>query len=243
VRQIISKTTFGRPAESLARTVSSASSPTTGVALYLTCRLGALKWRDNSDSVVVVDRWGNVAALVHSINTVLWGTTGIVVGGIPIADAAGFQQARLAAIKPGDPVPQVEAPVIAMTGSKPVLAIASCRRVARSRDGAARGGDPREPPRSAGRHGRPAPAYQLTARESRGEPFYQAGTCAGRGLRCGVPSTSPDFGGQYRAEVEAGGRHTQRNRCWERSIRRAMYGEVLRLPASTALSLPTDPIA
>ncbi len=79
----------------------------------------------HSDSVVVVDRWGNVAALVHSINTVLWGTTGIVVGGIPIADAAGFQQARLAAIKPGDPVPQVEAPVIAMTGSKPVLAIAS----------------------------------------------------------------------------------------------------------------------
>jgi len=79
----------------------------------------------HSDSVVVVDRWGNVAALVHSINTVLWGTTGIVVGGIPIADAAGFQQARLAAIKPGGPVPQVETPVIAMTGAKPVLAIAS----------------------------------------------------------------------------------------------------------------------
>ncbi len=79
----------------------------------------------HSDSVVVVDRWGNVAALVHSINTVLWGTTGIVVGGIPISDAAGFQQARLAAIKPGELVPQDEEPAIAMTGARPVLAVAS----------------------------------------------------------------------------------------------------------------------
>jgi gamma-glutamyltranspeptidase/glutathione hydrolase len=79
----------------------------------------------HSDSVVVVDRWGNVAALVHSINTMPWGTTGIVVGGIPISDAAGFQQARLAGIMPGDPVPQDEAPVIAMTGAKPSLAVAT----------------------------------------------------------------------------------------------------------------------
>jgi gamma-glutamyltranspeptidase / glutathione hydrolase len=62
---------------------------------------------------------------VHSINTVLWGTTGIVLGGIPIANAAGFQQTILAGIKPGNPVPQAEAPVIATTGAKPVLAIAS----------------------------------------------------------------------------------------------------------------------
>jgi hypothetical protein len=37
--------------------------------------------------------------------------------------------------------------------------------------------------------------------------------------------------------------HSKEPWCWERSIRRAMYGEVLRLPASTALPLPTDPIA
>ncbi|MGH9528888.1 MAG: gamma-glutamyltransferase [Terriglobales bacterium] len=79
----------------------------------------------HSDAVVVIDRWGNIAALVHTINTVLWGTTGMIVGGIPIPDAAGFQQARLAAIKPGDPVPHDMAPMIAMTGTKPVLAIAS----------------------------------------------------------------------------------------------------------------------
>ena len=79
----------------------------------------------HSDSVVVVDRWGNVAALVHTINTVLWGTTGIVVGGIPISDAAGFQQASLATIKPGDPVIHDMTPAIAMAGARPVLAVAS----------------------------------------------------------------------------------------------------------------------
>jgi len=79
----------------------------------------------HSDSVVVVDRWGNVAALVHTINTVLWGTTGIVVGGIPISDAAGFQQASIAMIKPGHLVPHDMTPAIAMAGNKPVLAVAS----------------------------------------------------------------------------------------------------------------------
>lgn len=79
----------------------------------------------HSDAVVVIDRWGDVAALVHSINTVPWGTTGIVVGGIPVSDAAGFQQARMAAIKPGDMLPQDESPVIAMKDGKPELAIAA----------------------------------------------------------------------------------------------------------------------
>lgn len=75
--------------------------------------------------VVVVDRWGNLGALVHSIDTMPWGTTGIVVGGIPLSDAAGFQQNRLIQIRPGGRVPDDMAPVIAMKGSKPVLAVAS----------------------------------------------------------------------------------------------------------------------
>jgi gamma-glutamyltranspeptidase/glutathione hydrolase len=78
----------------------------------------------HSDAIVVVDRWGNVAALVHSINTVNWGTTGIVVGGIPVSDAAGLQQWRLAGIQPGDRVPNDMAPVIVMHGAKPVMAVA-----------------------------------------------------------------------------------------------------------------------
>ncbi len=79
----------------------------------------------HTDAVVVIDRWGNIAAMSHTINTLLWGTTGMVVGGIPIPDAAGFQQAALAAIKPGDPVPTDMTPLIAMTGGKPVLALAN----------------------------------------------------------------------------------------------------------------------
>jgi gamma-glutamyltranspeptidase/glutathione hydrolase len=79
----------------------------------------------HSAAVVVIDRWGNIAAMVHTINSSPWGSTGIVVGGIPISDAAGFQQARLAAITPGDRIPDDMAPTIVLHGKKPVLATAS----------------------------------------------------------------------------------------------------------------------
>jgi gamma-glutamyltranspeptidase/glutathione hydrolase len=59
----------------------------------------------HSNSIVVVDKEGNIAAITHTINTVIWGDTGIIVDGIPLPDSAAFQQARLATIKPGDRVP------------------------------------------------------------------------------------------------------------------------------------------
>ncbi len=46
----------------------------------------------HSNAVVVIDKEGNIAAITHTINSVIWGDTGIVVGGIPIPDSAGFQQ-------------------------------------------------------------------------------------------------------------------------------------------------------
>jgi gamma-glutamyltranspeptidase/glutathione hydrolase len=76
-------------------------------------------------AVVVIDRWGNVAAIVHSINSGPWGSTGIVVGGIPISDAAGFQQLRLAAVKPGNRIPDDMAPTIVLRETKPILATVS----------------------------------------------------------------------------------------------------------------------
>ncbi len=79
----------------------------------------------HSDAIVVVDRWGNIAAMVHSINTVSWGTTGIVVGGVPVPDPAGFQQARLAAAKPGSRLPYEMAPVIVVDAGGSALAVAS----------------------------------------------------------------------------------------------------------------------
>lgn len=79
----------------------------------------------HSAGVVVIDRWGNVAALVHTINAMPWGSTGIVVGGVPLSDAAGIQQSRLLNVKPGARVPDDMAPSIVTEAGKPVLAVAS----------------------------------------------------------------------------------------------------------------------
>jgi gamma-glutamyltranspeptidase/glutathione hydrolase len=79
----------------------------------------------HSNAIVVVDRDGNIAAITHTINSVIWGDTGIVVGGIPIPDSASFQQAALAAIKPGDRVPHRIIDTIAFEGDTPILATAS----------------------------------------------------------------------------------------------------------------------
>lgn len=73
--------------------------------------------------IVVVDRHGNVAAVVHSINTVLWGTTGIVVGGIPVADVAAQSQSALSALKPGDRLRDSMTPLIALRNGTPALAV------------------------------------------------------------------------------------------------------------------------
>ena len=79
----------------------------------------------HSDAIVVVDRWGNVASVIHTINTVLWGDTGMVVGGVPLADSAGFMQGALASLVPGARVPDTMATTIALTNGKPNLATAS----------------------------------------------------------------------------------------------------------------------
>jgi len=89
--------------------------------LYLTLT----KSGGHSDGVVAVDAEGNVAALVHSINTTAWGTTGIFVDGVSIPDSASFQQQRVAQVGPGVPFPNIVNPVIVLADGEPVLA-ASC---------------------------------------------------------------------------------------------------------------------
>ena len=79
----------------------------------------------HSAAIVIIDRWGNIAALTHTINTVNWGTTGIVVDGVPLSDAACRQQYKLVTLAPGARVPNEMAPMIAMTGEKPCLAVSS----------------------------------------------------------------------------------------------------------------------
>ncbi|HEY1604580.1 MAG TPA: gamma-glutamyltransferase [Allosphingosinicella sp.] len=79
----------------------------------------------HSASVVAVDRWGNVAALVHTSNTPLWGDTGLFVDGVAIPAPAGVNRPRLEAIAPGARVPNDMAPLIVLRGGRPALAVAA----------------------------------------------------------------------------------------------------------------------
>jgi gamma-glutamyltranspeptidase / glutathione hydrolase len=79
----------------------------------------------HSASVVVVDAQGNVASLVHTSNTLAWGSTGLVVGGVPIPEAAGLTATRFPAVKPGGRIPHDMAPLITFKDGRPVLAVAT----------------------------------------------------------------------------------------------------------------------
>ncbi|HEY3796824.1 MAG TPA: gamma-glutamyltransferase [Caulobacteraceae bacterium] len=78
----------------------------------------------HSCSVVVVDADGNVAALTHTINTVVWGDTGLIVGGVPLPDPAGIFQGQLAMLTPGARLPNDICCVMALRDGRPTLATA-----------------------------------------------------------------------------------------------------------------------
>ncbi len=67
---------------------------------------GLVRWKPqppkHSDDVVVIDRHGNIAAITHSINCVMWGKTAIVVDGVTIGDPGSFQQAQIERAGPGN---------------------------------------------------------------------------------------------------------------------------------------------
>ncbi|MHB8509728.1 MAG: gamma-glutamyltransferase [Candidatus Dormibacteria bacterium] len=79
----------------------------------------------HSDFICAADEQGNLIAVCHSINTGMWGATGIFIDGISIPDAASHQQALLAEIKPGEPFPNPMNPAIALKDGRPVLASSS----------------------------------------------------------------------------------------------------------------------
>jgi len=87
--------------------------------------LGSRRDSDHTDSVVVVDDDGNVAAAQYSIYTRLWGTTGIFVDGVSIGDTAAQRQQEIAGLRPGELLPNPGNTLIAMKEGKPALAIAS----------------------------------------------------------------------------------------------------------------------
>jgi gamma-glutamyltranspeptidase/glutathione hydrolase len=83
-------------------------------------RLADLGAGHHTMAVVVVDRRGDVAVLVHSTNGE---PTGIVVAGVPIPEAATVNKAALAGLRAGDLVPNDIAPLIALRDGHPVAAV------------------------------------------------------------------------------------------------------------------------
>jgi len=77
---------------------------------------------NHSSGVVVVDEQGNAAAVLHSCNCLLWGTTGIFIDRISVPDAATFQQDAMARAGQGVRLPETTNPVIVLKNGKPVLA-------------------------------------------------------------------------------------------------------------------------
>ena len=83
---------------------------------------------NHSSNVVAVDEQGNVAALLHSCNCELWGTTGIFVDGISIPDPGVWQQAAISRTEPGGRLPDPTNPVIVLKDKRPVLAASAIGR-------------------------------------------------------------------------------------------------------------------
>ncbi|MEM7306983.1 MAG: gamma-glutamyltransferase [Planctomycetota bacterium] len=79
----------------------------------------------HSDAIVAIDRWGNVAAVCHTINTTSWGETGLFVGGVSIPDSASFQQALIGRTEPGERLPDPTEPLIVLRDGKPYAALSS----------------------------------------------------------------------------------------------------------------------
>jgi gamma-glutamyltranspeptidase/glutathione hydrolase len=80
---------------------------------------------NHSDDVVCIDKAGNIAAITQSINCVDWGRTAINVDGISIGDPGSFQQAQIAAVKPGARLQAPSETGILFQAGKPVLGFAS----------------------------------------------------------------------------------------------------------------------
>lgn len=79
----------------------------------------------HSDDVVAVDAEGNMAAITHSINCVMWGKTAINIDGISIGDPASFQQAQVLKDGPGARLAAPTETGLLFKDGKPCVAFAS----------------------------------------------------------------------------------------------------------------------
>jgi len=76
---------------------------------------------NHSSGVVAVDRWGNMAVVAHTINTNLWGDTGLFVDGVSIPDSARHNRAEIAEVGPGKRLPGRMVPIMILRDGKPYI--------------------------------------------------------------------------------------------------------------------------
>jgi gamma-glutamyltranspeptidase/glutathione hydrolase len=79
----------------------------------------------HTDGLIVVDQWGNMAVVNHTINSMLWGKTGLFVDGVSIPDSAAFQGSDIAKAGPGNRLPVGMCPLIVCRDGKPFLGSAA----------------------------------------------------------------------------------------------------------------------
>jgi len=76
----------------------------------------------HSSAIIAVDEHGNVASVLHSINTSLWGSTGIFVDGVSIPDSGAINQRVILAAGPGTRLFEGMNPLIVLKQGTPYLA-------------------------------------------------------------------------------------------------------------------------
>jgi len=78
-----------------------------------------------SAAISVVDADGNICTLLHTINTIHYGGTGVIVDGITVNDAAAHQQVLLARCPPGARLPDPTCPMVVTREGRGVLGSAT----------------------------------------------------------------------------------------------------------------------
>jgi gamma-glutamyltranspeptidase len=87
-------------------------------------RAAAVKESGHSDCTVAVDKEGNMAAIVHTINSSHYYGLGLTVDGVSVADSASFMQKSIENVRPGARFSLGCNQVIVLKKQKPFLATA-----------------------------------------------------------------------------------------------------------------------
>jgi len=79
----------------------------------------------HSEDIIAVDNEGNVAVVCHTINTDLWGNSGIFIDGVSVPAAAYFQREWVSKVGPGGYLPDTTNPIMILRNGLPAVA-SSC---------------------------------------------------------------------------------------------------------------------